>query len=756
MIFLAKKRIYQVAKEYNISSEALLTILRELGFKVKSYMSGVDQEMLTAIQRKFEKEKEAVKKEYVWKKTKLKEREEKDELSRRVERVKDRLKAHDVQVQKVEDIKKWESKKGRKFRVKKFKRTFDKKELEDSVKKTLTKIDTITKIKKYKRKPQEEVSKKEEKKSKVLQVTEYMTVAELASLMEVKAAEVISKCLELGLVASINQRLDMDAIQTVALEFGFDVEEMQEVGIEQEKVEMEEALLIPRAPVITIMGHVDHGKTSLLDYIRKSNIIASESGGITQHIGAYVVNLPDGRITFLDTPGHEAFTAMRSRGAQVTDIVVLVVAADDAVMPQTIEAIDHAKAASVPIIVAINKIDLPEAKPESIKRDLSNQGLLAEDWGGKTIFVELSAKTGKGVDKLLEMILLQADMMELKCNPDRRAIGVVVESKLDRGRGPIASALIQNGSLKIGDSFLVGVYWGKVRAMFDDKGELVKLAGPSTPVQILGASGLPQAGDTFMVTETEQQAKEISLRRIRLQREKDFRRLKSLSLLEISEQIAEGKIKELRLVVKGDVAGSVEALCETLEKLSVQDVRINIIHQGVGAINESDVLLAVASQAIVVGFHVRPDVRAREIAAREKVDVRLYTVIYEVEKEIRDALEGLLEPEIKEEVTATVEIRDLFRVPKVGQIAGCYVRDGTVKRGDKVRVIRDGVVIYQSTISSLKRFKDDAREVPSGFECGIKVENFEDLKPGDTLEAYHTKQFAKKLTQEKEPRPKEE
>ncbi len=756
MIFLSKKRIYQVAKEYNISSEALLTILRELGFKVKSYMSGVDQEMLAAIQKKFEKEKEAVKKEYVWKKTKLKEREEKDELSRRVERVKDRLKAHDTQVQKVEDLKKWESKKGRKFKVKKFKRTFDKKELEQSVKKTLTKIDTISKIKKYKRKPQEEVSKKEEKKPKVLQVTEYITVAELAALMEVKAAEVISKCLELGLVASINQRLDMDAIQTVALEFGFDVEEMEEVGIEQEEVEMEEALLIPRAPVITIMGHVDHGKTSLLDYIRKSNIIASESGGITQHIGAYVVNLPDGRITFLDTPGHEAFTAMRSRGAQVTDIVVLVVAADDAVMPQTIEAIDHAKAAGVPIIVAINKIDLPEAKPESIKRDLSKQGLLAEDWGGKTIFVELSAKTGEGVDKLLEMILLQADMMELKCNPDRRAIGVVVESKLDRGRGPIASALIQNGSLKIGDSFLVGVYWGKVRAMFDDKGELVKLAGPSTPVQILGASGLPQAGDTFMVTETEQQAKEISLRRVRLQREKDFRRLKSLSLLEISEQIAEGKIKELRLVVKGDVAGSVEALSETLEKLSVQDVRIHIIHQGVGAINESDVLLAVASQAIVIGFHVRPDVRAREIAAREKVDVRLYTVIYEVEKEIRDALEGLLEPEIKEEITATLQVRELFRIPKVGQIAGCYVRDGAVKRGDKVRVIREGVVIYQSTISSLKRFKDDVREVSSGFECGIKVENYEDLKPGDTLEVYHTTQLAKKLTPDKEPRPKEE
>ncbi|MGB2696845.1 MAG: translation initiation factor IF-2 [Candidatus Zixiibacteriota bacterium] len=756
MIFLIKKkRLYQVAKEYNISSEALLNILRELGFKVKSYMSGVDQEMLVATQKKFEKEKEAVKKEYVWKKTKLKERKEKDELSRRVDRVKDRLKAHDLQAQKLVEPKKLESKKGKKFKGKKFKRTFDHREVEESVKKTLTKIDSIKKAKKYKRKPHEEVIK-EEKAPKALQVTEYMTVAELAASMEVKPTEVISKCLELGLVASINQRLDMDAIQTIALEFGFDVEEMKEVGIEQEEVEMEEALMVPRAPVITIMGHVDHGKTSLLDYIRKSNIIAGESGGITQHIGAYVVSLPSGRITFLDTPGHEAFTAMRSRGAQVTDIVILVVAADDAVMPQTIEAIDHAKAAGVPIIVAINKIDLPEAKPESIKRELSKQGLLAENWGGKTIFVELSAKTGENVDKLLEMILLQADMMEFKCNPDRRAMGVVIESRLDRGRGPIASVLIQNGSLKVGDSFLVGVYWGKVRAMFDNKGESVKLAGPSTPVQILGSSGLPQAGDTFVVTEAEQQAKEISLKRVRLRREKDFRRLKSLSLSEISEKIAEGKIKELRLVLKGDVAGSVEALSETLEKLSVQDVRVNIIHQGIGAINESDVLLAVASQAIVIGFHVRPDARAREIAAREKVDVRLYTVIYEAEKEIRDALEGLLEPEIKEEVSATVEVRELFRTPKIGQIAGCYVRDGAIKRGDKVRVIRDGVVIYQSVISSLKRFKDDVREVSSGFECGLKVENYEDIKVGDILEAYLIKQLAKKLTPEKESRPKEE
>lgn len=755
MIVLVKKRVYQVAKEYNISSDALLSILEELGFKVKSYMSGLDQQMLTAIQKKFDREREAVKKEYVWKRTKLKEREEKEELAKRVEKVKDRLKAWDLQVPKREEIRRPEGRKGRKFKTKKFKRIFDQKELEDSVKKTLTKIDTFKKLKRHKRKPQEEVSA-EEKTAKVLQVTEYISVAELASLMGIKPAEVITKCLELGFVASINQRLDMDTIQTISLEFGFDVEEVKEVGIEEEKVEMEDGLLVPRAPVITIMGHVDHGKTSLLDYIRKSNIIAGESGGITQHIGAYVVSLPGGKITFLDTPGHEAFTAMRSRGVQVTDIVVLVVAANDAVMPQTIEAIDHAKAAGVPIIVAINKIDLPDAKPESIRRDLSKHGLLVEEWGGKTIFVELSAKTGEGVDKLLEMILLQADMMELKCNPDRRASGVVIESKLDKGRGPIATALIQNGSLRTGDPFLAGIYGGKVRAIFDDRGELVKLAGPSTPVQVLGATGLPQAGDTFTVTETEHQAKEISLKRIRLQREKDFRKIKSLSLAEISEQIAEGKIKELKLIIKGDVAGSVEALSENLEKLSTQDVRVNIIHQGVGAINESDVLLAAASQAIVIGFHVRPDSRAREIGAREKVDMRLYTVIYEVEKEIRAALEGLLEPEIKEEISGTIEVREIFRVPKVGQIAGCYVQNGTIKRGDKVRVIRDGVVVYQSLVSSVKRFKDDVKEVTSGFECGIKVENYEDLKVGDTLETFQTKEVAKKLTPEGNSSSKEE
>ncbi len=718
-------------------------------------MSGVDQQMLEAIQKKFEKEREAVKKEDVWKKRKLKERKETDELSKRVERIKDRLKARGFKTVAGEKTGKPEQRKVRKTKPRRFRRTFDRKELEESVKKTLTKIDTVKKSKRYKRRPQEGISA-EEKGTEVLRAAEYISVAELAALMEVKAAEVITKCLELGFVASINQRLDMDTIQTIGLEFGFDVEEVKEVGVEQERVEMEDHLLVPRAPVITIMGHVDHGKTSLLDHIRKSNIIAGESGGITQHIGAYVVTLPGGKITFLDTPGHEAFTAMRSRGVQVTDIVVLVVAADDAVMPQTIEAIDHAKAAGVPMIVAINKIDLPDAKPESIKRELSKQGLLIEEWGGKTVFVELSAKTGEGVEKLLEIILLQADMMELKCNPDRRGGGVVVESKMDRGRGPIATALIQNGSLKVGDPFLVGVYWGKVRAMFDERGDSVTLAGPSTPVQVLGASGVPLAGDSFVATRSEQQAKEISLKRVRLQREKDFRKLKSLSLSEISEQIAEGRIKELRLVVKGDVAGSVEALTETLEKLSTQEVRINTIHQGVGAINEGDVLLASASRAIVIGFHVRPDARAREIVAKEKVDVRLYTVIYEVEKEIRSALEGLLEPEIREEISGTVEVRELFRAPKIGQVAGCYVRSGTIKRGDKVRIIRDGVVVYQSVISSLKRFKDDVREVGSGFECGIKVENYEDIKAGDVVEGYQIIELAKKLDQEGHSSVKEE
>lgn len=736
------KRIYEVAKDYKISSEALLSILRDLGFTVKSHMSVADEKMFLAIQEKFEKEKAEVKKEYEIKKQKLEEREKKEELYQRVERIKARLKTKDLEVKRKE-IPKLEKIKGRRAKFRKPRRFVDAKEVEESVKKTLAQIETVKKIKKYKRRVKESGEIVEEPEN-TIQVSEFASVSELANLMEVKPAEVIAKCLELGFVASINQRLDMDTIHTIALEFGFNVEEVKEVGMEEEIPE-EEQNLKPRAPVITIMGHVDHGKTSLLDYIRKSNIIAGEFGGITQHIGAYEVSLPSGNITFLDTPGHQAFTAMRARGVQVTDIVVLVVAADDGVMPQTVEAVDHAKAGGVPIIVAINKMDLPQANSEPVKRQLANYGLLLEEWGGKTIMIEVSAKTGMGIQKLLEMILLQAEMMELKANPDRLAQGVVIESRLDRGRGPIATALIQKGTLEIGDHFVTGLYSGKVRAMLDERGKNLTLAGPSTPVQILGSSGVPQVGDSFRATETDQEAKEISAKRLRLQREKEFRKIKRITLKEVKDQLAEGKVKALNLIIKGDVVGSIEALSDTLEKISTPELRVNVLHKSTGAINESDVLLAVVSQAIIIGFHVRPDLRAREIAQREKVDIRLHTIIYEVEKEIKSALEGMLEPEIKENVTGVVEIQEVFKVSKVGQVGGGMVQQGVIKRGDKARVIRDGVVIYDGIISSLKRFKEDIKEVSSGFECGLKIENYEDLKAADTIEAYEKIEVAKKL-----------
>jgi translation initiation factor IF-2 len=705
-------------------------------------MSVADEKMFLAIREKFEKEKAEVKKEYEIKKQKLEEREKKEELYQRVERIKARLKTKDLEVKRKE-IPKLEKIKGRRAKFRKPRRFVDAKEVEESVKKTLAQIETVKKIKKYKRRVKESGEIVEEPEN-TIQVSEFASVSELANLMEVKPAQVIAKCLELGFVASINQRLDMDTIHTIALEFGFNVEEVKEVGMEEEIPE-EEQNLKPRAPVITIMGHVDHGKTSLLDYIRKSNIIAGEFGGITQHIGAYEVSLPSGNITFLDTPGHQAFTAMRARGVQVTDIVVLVVAADDGVMPQTVEAVDHAKAGGVPIIVAINKMDLPGANSEPVKRQLANYGLLLEEWGGKTIMIEVSAKTGMGIQKLLEMILLQAEMMELKANPDRLAQGVVIESRLDRGRGPIATALIQKGTLEIGDHFVTGLYSGKVRAMLDERGKNLTLAGPSTPVQILGSSGVPQVGDSFRATETDQEAKEISAKRLRLQREKEFRKIKRITLKEVKDQLAEGKVKALNLIIKGDVVGSIEALSDTLEKISTPELRVNVLHKSTGAINESDVLLAVVSQAIIIGFHVRPDLRAREIAQREKVDIRLHTIIYEVEKEIKSALEGMLEPEIKENVTGVVEIQEVFKVSKVGQVGGGMVQQGVIKRGDKARVIRDGVVIYDGIISSLKRFKEDIKEVSSGFECGLKIENYEDLKTADTIEAYEKIEVAKKL-----------
>lgn len=745
---MAKKRVYQLARDYKISSEAMLNTIRELGFEIKSHMSAVDEKMAAATEEKFRKEKEAVKKEYVQKQKKLKERKEKEE--KEVES-KPTTRSKEAKLRRKERFRKLEKKridakrKKVKFPDKKSERKVDRTKVEQSVKKTLASIDTARKGRRYKRKLTKGVEHEGEP-SNLIRVSEFISVAELANLMEVKPAEVISKCLELGVVATINQRLDMDTIETIALEFGFTVEQVKEIGLEEEEVEeIREEDLLPRPPVITIMGHVDHGKTSLLDYIRKSNIIAGESGGITQHIGAYEVEVDGGKITFLDTPGHQAFTAMRARGAQATDIVVLVVAADDSVMPQTIEAIDHARAAGVPIIVAINKMDLPQAKSEPIKQELAKLNLVPEEWGGASIVVEISAKTGTGVDKLLEMILLQAEMMELKSNPNRLAAGVVIESELSRGRGVVITVLVEKGTLRIGDPFVTGPHHGRVRAMFNERGNPVVESGPSTPVQVLGSSGVPQAGDTFVATKDETEARQISTKRMRLKREHDLRQVKKISLSEIYKQIEEGKVKDLNLILKGDVGGSVEALSDALEKISTSEVRVVVIRRGVGSINENDVLLAAASNAVIFGFHVRPDLRARELASKEDVDIRLYDVIYEIESDVRKALEGLLEPEITETVSGTAEVKDVFRVSGVGQVAGCLVQEGAVKRGDRVRIIRDGSVIYQGVISSLKRFKDDAKEVASGMECGIKVEDYNDVKVGDLLETFQIKELARKL-----------
>jgi len=749
---LAKKRAYQLARDYKISSEAMLSIIRELGFEIKSHMSVVDEKMAASIEEKFQKEREAVKEEYAQKKKKLKERKEKEEL---VVSFEPTSKTREIQLRRKERLRTLEKKrievKGKKapFLKGKPERKVDRVEIEQSIKKTLASVDAIRKVRRYKRKLHPDQAKEEVEPTNVIRASEYISVAELANLMEVKPAEVISKCLELGFVATINQRLDMDSIETVALEFGFNVEPVKEIGLEEKEEEEgekeKEEDLEPRSPVITIMGHVDHGKTSLLDFIRKSNIIAGESGGITQHIGAYEVEVPGGKITFLDTPGHEAFTAMRARGAQVTDIVVLVIAADDSVMPQTIEAMDHARAAGVPIIVAINKMDLPQAKSEPIKQELSKLNLVPEEWGGSTIMLEISARTGMGINKLLEMILLQAEMMELKANPHRRASGVVIESELSKGRGAIATVLVQKGTLKVGDPFVTGPYHGRVRAMFNERGNPVKEAGPSTPVQVLGASGVPQAGDTFIVAENETEARQISAKRMRLKREQDLRQIRRVTLAEVYEQIEKGQIRELNLILKGDVGGSVEALSDTLEKISANEVKVRVIHRGVGAIIESDVLLAAASDAIIVGFHVRPDLRARELASKEDVDVRLYQVIYEIESDIKKALEGLLEPEVTETISGTAEVKNVFKVSNVGQVAGCFVQEGFMKRGDKVRVLREGVVIYQGIISSLKRFKDDVKEVSIGMECGIKIEDYNDVKVDDLLEAYQVKELARKL-----------
>ena len=580
-----------------------------------------------------------------------------------------------------------------------------------------------------------------------IKVTEYVTVGELANLMKVTVAEVIQKVMGLGIMVSINQRLDKDTITLVSDEFGFQVNFEEEFSSEVlSDIEDDEETLLPRAPVVTIMGHVDHGKTSLLDQIRNTNVVAGESGGITQHIGAYEVTVGENKqITFLDTPGHEAFTAMRARGAQVTDIVVLVVAADDSVMPQTVEAISHAQAANVPIIVAINKIDKAESNPERIKQQLAERGLLVEEYGGKHQVVELSAKKGTNINLLLEKILLEAEMLNLRANPNREARGTLVEAELDKGKGIIATILVQKGTLRVGDSFVCGVWSGRVRAMFNERGQRVEAAKPSQPVQVVGFDGIPQAGDDLIGIEDEHQAREISLTRQQLKREQDFRQNRRVTLDDISQQIKEGQVRDLPVIVKADVDGSAEALSDSLMKLSTNEVKVQVIYKGVGGISESDVLLAMASRAVIIGFHVRPNLKARQLAQHEDVDIRIYNIIYDAINDVRKALEGLLAPTVTEEVTATVDVRDVFKISKIGTIAGCFVRDGKIMRNNHVRLIRDGIEVFDGTIASLKRFKDDVREVEQGFECGISLENFNDIKNADIIEAYKTVETKRKL-----------
>ncbi len=757
-----KKRIYELAKEFNLSSNALVTILRELKFDLKSHMSVASPEMEAALKKKYEDEKAAVKRDI-----------EEKKKGRQGHKVHPRPQpAKGGQPSPPTEAKKIDSQPTRQDNVqrppkpklvpshsrsdrarrrqdrrkKREARKVDQKAVVKSFRATMATMGGGgKKVRKFKRRPGYD-GPDVEVDEHTIEVNEFMTVAELARAMDLKPAELIATCFKLGMMASINQRLDMDTIETLALECGFNVTVKEEVGEEALEEEVEENLE-QRAPVVTVMGHVDHGKTSLLDYIRKTNVVAKEAGAITQHIGAYQVRSSSGNVTFIDTPGHEAFTAMRARGAQITDLVVLVVAADDGVMPQTVEAIDHARAANVPIIVAINKIDKPTANPDRIKQQLSEHNLLAEDWGGKIVMVPVSAKSGEGVDSLLEMILLQSEMSNLQADPSIRGQGTVIEAKLERGRGPISTVIIQRGTVGIGDPIVAGTCFGRVRNMLSSGERQLTEAGPSIPVRVTGLNGVPQAGDSFMVVSDDQEAREIASKRMQLKREHEIRRGYGHATLEkIYEQIKDGQVKELRLVIKADVDGSAEVLADTLGKIATDEVRTLVIHKGVGAVSESDVLLAAASDAIIIGFNTSVESRARETAAREKVDIRQYNIIYEVESDVRKALEGMLSPEVKEEYAGVAEVRQIFRVPKVGVVAGCFVKEGMIHRSDSVHVVRDGRIIYTGKLNSLKRFKDDAKEVASGFECGMGIENFNDIKVGDKIEVFRLVETARKLS----------
>ena len=644
------------------------------------------------------------------------------------------------------------------FKKEEPKKEISQKEVQDKLKKTLNKIDNTgrgktskSKFKKQKRddhyQARSHERERQEQEDKILKVTEFLTANDLAKMMDVSVTQVISTCFSLGIMVSINQRLDAETITLVADEFGYEVSFVDaEETIQFDEEHDDPNNLVPRPPIVTVMGHVDHGKTSLLDYVRKTNVIAGEAGGITQHIGAYEVQLPAGqKITFLDTPGHEAFTAMRARGAKVTDIAIIVIAADDSIMPQTREAISHAQAAGVPMIFAINKIDKDGANPEKIREALSGMNILVEEWGGKYQSQEISAKKGLNMDKLLEKVLLEAELLDLKADPKRNAKGTVIEAKLDKGRGIVASVLIQTGTLRVGDHLVAGSKYAKVKALFNERNQKVEFAGPSTPVSMLGFSDSPMAGDPLLVLKTEDEAKEIANKREQLHREQGIRTTKHITLDEIGRRLAIGNFKELNLIIKGDVNGSVEALSDSLLNLSTEEVMVKIIHKGVGQITESDVLLASASDAIIIGFQVRPSSGAKRIADTEQIDIRHYSVIYQAIDEIKSAIEGMLSPEVKETIIGNVEIREVFKITKVGTVAGCMVTEGKVNRGSKLRVIRDGVVVHQGTLESLKRFKDDVKDVVRGFECGLQIKNYQDIQVGDNLEIFEETTIARKL-----------
>lgn len=631
-------------------------------------------------------------------------------------------------------------------------------EIQDQIKETLAKLTGgggKSKGSKHRRdkraavnEQMQQEAEQQEAEKKVLKVTEFVTASEIATMMDVGVNDIIGACMSLGMFVSINQRLDAETLTIIAEEYGYTVEfvsatEESETNLD---VEDKDEDLQDRPPIVTVMGHVDHGKTSLLDYVREANVIAGEAGGITQHIGAYTVELESGKkVAFLDTPGHEAFTAMRARGAQVTDVVIVVIAADDSVMPQTKEAINHAQAAGVPIVFAFNKIDKPGANADKVREELSTMNILVEDWGGKFQAQEISAKTGQGVKELLEKVTLEAELLELKANPDKNGVGTVIESELDKGRGYVSTILVQAGTMKVGDVLLAGCYSGRVKAMFNERGNKVDIAGPSTPVSILGLNGAPSAGDRFHIMDDEKEARSIAERRLQLQREQGVRTQKHITLDEIGRRLAIGDFKELNVILKGDVDGSIEALSDSLQKLSTDQIQVNIIHKSVGQISESDVMLAAASDAIIIGFQVRPSAGARKTAEKEQIDIRLYSIIYDAIEEVKDAMEGMLAPKFEEQIVATVEIRETFKISKVGTIAGCMVTDGKISRSSKIRLIREGIVIYTGELGSLKRFKDDAKEVAKGYECGLNVANYNDIKIGDVVEAYEEVEVKQKL-----------